>query len=108
MAPSPSVLLAGGVALAEPPDGAAEIVRGAGCTMRTNAEGTLSIRTTDMQAVVTPSGEVNLVCRGKVAPGSVEPFQASGFSCRVGPAGFTTDSHVVWTASGQGTLTCHG
>jgi hypothetical protein len=105
---TPVVLFAGGVAQAEPPDGAAQIIRGAGCTMRTNPEGSLSIRTTDMQAVITPSGKVNLVCRGEVAAGSVEPFQASGFACRVGPAGTTTDSHITWTPSGQGTLTCHG
>jgi hypothetical protein len=93
---------------ASPPDGAATIVRGAGCTMRTNPDGTASVRTTDMQAVITPSGKVNLVCHAQQPAGAVEPFQQSGFSCAVGPAGTTTDSNVVWTASGQGTLTCHG
>jgi hypothetical protein len=97
-----------GSAKADPPDGAATIIRGVGCTMRTNPGGTASISTTDMQAVITPSGHVNLVCHGQVAAGSVEAFEQSGFNCRVGPAGITTDSHVVWTPSGKGTLTCQG
>jgi hypothetical protein len=111
LAATPLLALAVGAAPAQADpshDGAATIIRGAGCTMRTNTDGSASIRTTDMKAVITPSGRVNLVCHGQVAAGTVEPFQQSGFSCAVGPAGRTTDSHVVWTASGQGTLTCQG
>jgi hypothetical protein len=101
--------LGGGTAYAQSSsDGAATIVRGASCTIRTNPTGTSSISSTDMQAVITPSGHVNLLCRANLAPGTVAPFNASGFSCGVGPAGQTFNSHVVWTPSGQGTITCHG
>src|SRR5690349_17240650 len=81
---------------APPPDGAATIVRGAGCGIRTDPQGMQAISTTDMQAVIAPSGRVNLVCRGKVPAGTVPPFHQSGFICYLGDAGATTDSHVVW------------
>jgi hypothetical protein len=102
--------LSGGTAYAQSSnDGAATIVRGAGCTIRTDPTGASSVSTTDMQAVITPSGQVNLVCRARQEPGVVAPFNVSGFSCRVGPGRPPTfDSHVVWTPSGQGTITCHG
>ena len=101
--------LGGGTAYAQGSnDGGATIVRGAGCTIRTNPTGTTSITTTDMQAEITPSGQVNLVCHAQQAPGTVTPFNVSGFSCKLGAAGETFNSHVVWTPSGQGTITCHG
>jgi hypothetical protein len=102
--------LGGGTAYAQSSnDGAATIVRGADCTIRTDPTGDSSITTTDMQAVITPSGQVNLVCRARRAPGEVAPFNTSGFRCGVGPDRPPTfDSHVVWTPSGQGTITCHG
>jgi len=75
------------------------------CTMRTNPSGTTSISTPNAQAIITSNGEVTLVCRATDT--SVEPFTQSGFLCRLAgqPA---TISHIVWTPSGQGTLTCSG
>lgn len=61
-----------------------------------------------MQAEVTPGNRVNFVCQATVDPGTIAPFNQSGFVCHLGPFGDTYDSHVVWTKSGQGTLTCHG
>jgi hypothetical protein len=98
----------GPVQAAPPPDGAATIVRGADCKMRTDPQDLRSIRTTDMQAVITPSGRINLVCHGRVPRGTVTPFHKSGFPCLIGLDDPTTDSHVVWNAAGNGTLTCHG
>ena len=101
--------LGGGTAYAQGSnDGAASIVKGQPCTIRTDPAGNSSVTTTNMQAVITPSGQVNLLCRANLASGTVAPFNASGFSCKVGPAGETFNSHVVWTPSGQGTITCHG
>src|SRR4029079_15118500 len=87
--------LVGGTAYAQGSnDGAATIVREAPCTIRTNAAGTTSVTTKDMQAVITPSGKVNLLCRANLVSGTVAPFNSSGFSCKVGPAGETFNSHV--------------
>ena len=103
-----------GRAAAKPADnGGAQIITGKSCKMREDPSGSPFIFTTDMQAVVTPSGpsgqqQVNLVCHDQLPPGTVAPFNQSGFPCSVGPAGTTTDSHIVWTPSGQGTITCHG
>src|SRR5689334_23680360 len=68
-------------------DGAAQIIRGALCFIRTNPGGSNFATTTDMKAVVAPNGQVNLVCHGQVDAGSVDPFQASGFVCGLGPFG---------------------
>jgi hypothetical protein len=104
--------LSGGVAYAGVGnDGAngATIVRGATCSIRTNTTGDPKTPTTDMQAEITPSGQVNLVCHATAPQGTtIAPFNQSGFPCNDGPAGVTNDSHVVWTPSGHGTLTCHG
>jgi hypothetical protein len=89
-------------------DGGATVVKGANCSIRTNPTGEPKRPTTDMQAEITPSGRVNLVCHANVPRGTIAPFNQSSFPCDIGPAGVTTDSHVVWTPSGQGTLTCHG
>jgi hypothetical protein len=97
-----------GSAQAGPPDGAATVVKGADCMIRMDPQGTLFFETTDMQAVITPSGQVNLVCHGQAPAGTVAPFVQRGFPCFVGPAGITTNSHVVWNAAGKGTVTCHG
>lgn len=65
--------------------------------------------TDDAKVVIGPQGQVTLVCHADVPAGSVEPFSQTGFPCRLGSKkNVTFDSHVVWTASGQGTLTCHG
>jgi len=84
------------------------VVNGVNCKMRTVPSGASFIFTTDSQAEITPGGVVNLQCHASLPAGSVEPFTQTGFPCKVGPAGVTTNSVVVWTPSGQGTLTCHG
>ncbi len=48
-----------------------------------------------------------LVCHAKVQAGTVEPFTQTGFACLLAGMPATT-SHIVWTPSGQGTLTCSG
>jgi hypothetical protein len=102
--------LGGGVAYAGVGnDGGATIVKGATCSIRTNPTGNPKTPTTDMQAEITPSGQVNLVCHAQAPAGTtIAPFNQSGFLCIAGPAGVTYNSHVVWTPSGRGTLTCHG
>jgi hypothetical protein len=105
--------MGGGVAAAqEKVDGSsnsADHISGRNCTMRQSPTGTPSITTTDMRAVITSSGEINLVCHAEVPAGSVEPFTQTGFECRLGsPTTLATTSHIVWTPSGRGTLTCRG
>ena len=75
------------------------------CKMRQDPSGTPFIFTTDSRAVITSSGEITLVCHAKDS--SVEPFTQSGFECFLA-GNLATTSHIVWTPSGQGTLTCSG
>jgi hypothetical protein len=104
--------MGGGVAVAQDEvDGSNSAIRRTdiNCTMRQSPSGTPSISTPDAQAIITSSGVITLVCRAKVDAGSVEPFTQTGFPCRLGsPTTLATTSHIVWTPSGQGTLTCSG
>ena len=105
--------MGGGVAVAqEEVDGSsnsADRLSGINCRMRQSTSGTPFIFTRDSQAIITSSGVITLVCRAKVDAGSVEPFTQTGFPCRLGsPTTLATTSHIVWTPSGQGTLTCSG
>jgi hypothetical protein len=77
------------------------------CRMRQSPSGTPSILTPDAQAIITSSGEITLVCRATADAGTVEPFTQTGFLCLLAGEPATT-SHIVWTPSGQGTLTCRG
>jgi hypothetical protein len=103
--------MGGGVAVAqEQVDGSsnrADLLSGINCRMRQSPTGTPFIFTRDSRAVITSSGEINLVCHAKVEAGSVEPFTQTGFACSLAGMPATT-SHIVWTPSGQGTLTCRG
>jgi hypothetical protein len=103
--------MGGGVAVAqEQVDGSsnrAELLSGISCRMRQSPTGEPHIFTTDSRAVRTSSGEINLVCHAEVPAGSVEPFTQSGFACNLAGMPATT-SHIVWTPSGRGTLTCRG
>ena len=54
--------------------------------------------------VITPSGNVHLVCHGELPAGSPETISFEGV-CRTG-AGVTTGHNVV-TKSGQAHLICH-
>ena len=55
---------------------------------------------------VTPSGNVALVCHGRVPQGPTRTIRVNGLRCPT-PAGVTTKSHTVITRSGRVTLTCH-
>ena len=78
------------------------------CVMRTSPVPPLNqVVATDSRAVITSSGVITLVCRAEVEAGSVEPFTQTGFACSLAGMPATT-SHIVWTPSGQGTLTCSG
>ena len=103
--------MGGGVAAAqEKVDGSsnrADLLSGINCRMRQSPTGTPFIITNDSRAVITSSGEINLVCHAEVEAGSVEPFTQTGFACSLAGMPATT-SHIVWTPSGQGTLTCRG
>ena len=103
--------MGGGVVVAqEEVDGSsnrADLLTGINCRMRQSPTGTPFIFTRDSRAVITSSGEINLVCHAKVPAGSVEPFTQTGFACSLAGMPATT-SHIVWTPSGQGTLTCSG
>ena len=102
--------LGGGVAVAQDEaDGtnSADRLTGINCRMRQDPSGTPSIITTDSQAIITSSGVITLVCRATDTTGTVEPFTQTGFLCRLAGMEATT-SHIVWTPSGQGTLTCSG
>jgi hypothetical protein len=103
--------MGGGVAVAqEVADGSsnrADLLSGINCRMRQDPSGTPFIFTRDSRAVITSSGEITLVCHAKVPAGSVEPFTQSGFACSLAGNPATT-SHIVWTPSGQGTITCSG
>ena len=101
--------MGGGVAVAqEQVDGSsnrADLLSGINCRMRQSPTGTPFIFTRDSRAVITSSGEITLVCHAKDS--SVEPFTQSGFECFLA-GNLATTSHIVWTPSGQGTLTCRG
>jgi hypothetical protein len=103
--------MGGGVAVAqEGVDGSsnsADRLTGINCRMRQDPSGTPFIFTRDSQAIITSSGVITLVCRAEVEAGSVEPFTQTGFACSLAGMPATT-SHIVWTPSGQGTLTCRG
>ena len=103
--------MGGGVAVAqEVADGSsnrADLLSGINCRMRQSPTGEPHIISNDSRAVITSSGEINLVCHAEVPAGSVVPFTQSGFACNLAGMPATT-SHVVWTPSGQGTLTCRG
>jgi hypothetical protein len=51
------------------------------------------------------AASITFVCHAQ-DPGVI-PFMESGFPCHLGPFGDTSDSRLVWTPSGQGTLICH-
>lgn len=99
--------MGGGVAVAqEEVDGSsnsADRLTGITCRMRTDPTGETFIRTTDSKAVITSNGVITLVCHAEDT--SVEPFTQTGFPCNVAGLPATT-SHIVWTPSGQGTITC--
>jgi hypothetical protein len=103
--------MGGGVAAAqEEVDGSsnrADLLSGINCRMRQDPSGTPFIFTRDSRAVITSSGEITLVCRATADAGTVEPFTQTGFLCLLAGEPATT-SHIVWTPSGQGTLTCSG
>jgi hypothetical protein len=77
------------------------------CKMRQDPSGEPFIFTTDSRAVITSSGVITLVCHAQVPAGTVEPFTQSGFECFLA-GNLATTSHIVWTPSGRGTLTCSG
>jgi hypothetical protein len=113
--------MGGGVAVAqEEVDGSsnsADRLTGITCRMRLSTDGTRFIRTTDSKAVITSNGVITLVCHAKINPEDpqgveplgvpfvFEPFTQSGFPCNLAGQPATT-SHIVWTPSGQGTITC--
>jgi hypothetical protein len=103
--------MGGGVAVAqEGVDGSsnrADLLSGINCRMRQSPTGTPFIFTNDSRAVITSSGEITLVCHAEDTTGLVEPFTQSGFLCNLAGNPATT-SHIVWTPSGQGTITCSG
>jgi hypothetical protein len=103
--------MGGGVAVAqEVVDGSsnrADLLSGIDCRMRQSPTGEPHIISNDSRAVITSSGEITLVCHAKVEAGSVVPFTQSGFLCNLAGNPATT-SHIVWTPSGQGTITCSG
>jgi hypothetical protein len=60
--------------------------------------------TNDPQAVITPSGNTKFTCHFE-GPPIAQTTVGKGFQCGT-PLGPTTESHYVYTKSGNATLTC--
>ena len=94
-----------------PGEDGADVIDLSSCRMRTSPDpGPKDYYfTDDGHVTIGPNGQVTLVCHADLPPGTVEPFSQEGFECRLGSKkNITLDSKITWTASGHGTLTCHG
>jgi hypothetical protein len=63
------------------------------------------LSTNQSHAVITPSGNMMFVCHFE-GPPIAETINVKDFVCNT-PLGGTTESHFVYTRSGQATATCH-
>lgn len=94
-----------------PGEDGADVLDLSSCRMRTSPDPGPKdyFFTDDGHVTIGPKGQVTLVCHADLPPGTVEPFTQEGFECRLGSKkNVTFDSKIMWTASGQGTLVCHG
>jgi hypothetical protein len=80
----------------------ATVIQEGNCFLR--QPGLPNLFTNDPQAVITPSGNTKFTCHFE-GPTIEQTTVGKGFQCGT-PLGPTTESHYVYTKSGNATLTC--